>query len=116
MRKKQRYGGLSPHHVRLIRDYLRAVSVERSMDALNVWFWLVQDADSYALHKAKEAGFTLSTVNALKAGIAVLRRKRLGRLKSTLSPSRSFAALGITARTQEILSPDVGHGAAPPAG
>ena len=26
MRKKQRYGGLSPRHVRLIRDYLRVYS------------------------------------------------------------------------------------------
>jgi hypothetical protein len=99
MRKKQRYGGLSPHYVRLIRSYLQAVSADNSIrawDALNVWIWLVEDAESYALHKAKAAGLGQSTVNALKAGIAVLKRKRIGRLKAW-SPSRSFAALGITA-------------------
>jgi hypothetical protein len=41
------------------------------------------DAESFALDRAKAAGLSKSALSALKAGIAVLKRKRLGRLRST---------------------------------
>jgi hypothetical protein len=65
MRKKQRYGGLSPHYVRLIRDYLQAVSAENSMDALNVWIWLVEGAENY--RSAQGQGRRLQTEHGQSA-------------------------------------------------
>ena len=42
MAKKQRYGGLSPRYVRLIKDYLHKVyNSPEALDALNVWIWLL---------------------------------------------------------------------------
>jgi hypothetical protein len=81
MAKKQRYGGLSPRYVRLIKDYLHKVyNSPEALDALNVWIWLLLKSEPTAVEKAKAAGLGKSTVNALKAGLAVLKRKRVGRI------------------------------------
>jgi hypothetical protein len=95
MRKKQHFGGLSPRHVRLIRDYLRhtACDTAEAWDAYNTW--LLLDCEPVAIEKAKAAGLGRRHVNALKAGIEVLRRKRLGLLRDW-NPKQSFAAIGIT--------------------
>jgi hypothetical protein len=96
MRKKQRYGGLSPRHVRLIRDYLHtAHNTAEAWTVHNVWTWLLLDGEPVAIEKAKAAGLGRSHVNALKAGIETLRRKRLGRL-CDWNAKQSFAAIGIT--------------------
>jgi hypothetical protein len=97
MPKKQRYGGLSPRHVRLIRSYLRQLSdIERGTDTYMAWTWLVIDPASLDHVPQAEAGINKSTINALKAGLEVLKRKRIGRIWDW-NPSKSFAALGITA-------------------
>jgi hypothetical protein len=94
MRKKQRYGGLSPRHVCLIRDYLHtAYHTAEAWDARNVWIWLLLNSEPSALARAKAAGLGQRHVNALKAGIGVLKRKRLGRL-CDWNPKQSFAAIG----------------------
>jgi hypothetical protein len=57
MRKKQRYGGLSPRHVRLIRDYLHKVyNSAEAWNALQVWTWLLLSGEHAAIEKAKTAG------------------------------------------------------------
>jgi hypothetical protein len=59
MRKKQPYGGLSPRHVRLIRDYLTKLShgtQQEATAACFVWMWLVLDCEPDAITKAAEAG------------------------------------------------------------
>jgi hypothetical protein len=53
------------------------------------------DCEPVAIEKAKAAGLGRRHVNALKAGIEVLRRKRLGLLRDW-NPKQSFAAIGIT--------------------
>jgi hypothetical protein len=65
----------------------------RSLDAYNTW--LLLDCEPVAIEKAKAAGLGRRHVNALKAGIEVLRRKRLGLLRDW-NPKQSFAAIGIT--------------------
>jgi hypothetical protein len=102
MRKKQRYGGLSPRHVRLIRDYLQtAYNTATAWDARNVWVWLLLNSEPSALERAKAAGLGKRHVNALKAGIEVLKRKRLGRL-CDWNPKQSFAAIGISIAEDEL--------------
>ena len=100
MPKKQRYGGLLPRHVRLIRSYLRQLSdIESGTDtwkAYTAWTWLVIDPASLDHVPQAEAGINKSTINALKAGLEVLKRKRIGRIWDW-NPHKSFAALGITA-------------------
>jgi hypothetical protein len=99
MRKKQRYGGLSPRHVRLIRDYVTKLyegSQQESTAAIFVWTYLLLDCDESAVKSAKVAGLGKSTVNALKAGLAVLKRKRVGRVWD-VNPEQSFKTIGITA-------------------
>jgi hypothetical protein len=99
MRKKQRYGGLSSRHVRLIKDYLDELDNSSDLHAvLNIWIWLLLDSAPAAVEKAKAIGLGRRTVNALKAGIEVLKRKRAGRL-CDWNPNQSFAAIGITLRT-----------------
>jgi len=101
MRKKQRYGGLSPRHVRLIRDYLHtAHNTAEAWTAHNVWTWLLLDCEPVAIEKAKAVGLGRSHVSAVKAGIEVLRRKRLGRL-CDWNAKQSFAAIGITTPASE---------------
>ena len=46
--------------------------------------WLLLDGEGSALQHARAAGLGQSTVDALKAGIAALKRKRLGRLCDTM--------------------------------
>ena len=93
MPKKRRYGGLSPRHVRLIRDHLRDISATR--DQL-CWVWINLVIDAKRLDDALPAKpIKKSTFNALKAGLKVLVRKRIGRIWDW-NPHQSFAALGIT--------------------
>jgi hypothetical protein len=102
MRKKQSYGGLSPRHVRLIRDYLQTdYNTATAWDARNVWVWLLLNCEPSALERAKTAGLGRRHVNALKAGLEVLKRKRLGRL-CDWNPKQSFAAIGITMPEDEL--------------
>jgi hypothetical protein len=57
MRKKQRYGGLSPRHVRLIRDFLHKVYsiAPDAWDAYNVWTWLLLNCEWSVKQSAKAA-------------------------------------------------------------
>jgi hypothetical protein len=57
MRKKQRYGGLSPRHVRLIRDYLNVYNSPEAWTVLSIWMWLILNSEPTAIEKAKAAGF-----------------------------------------------------------
>ena len=110
MRKKQLYGGLSPQHVRFIRDYLHtAYNTVEAWTAHNVWTWLLLDCEPIAIEKAKAAGLGRSHVNALKAGIEVLRRKRLGRL-CDWNAKQSFAAIGITTKLDDKSKRPSPHG------
>jgi hypothetical protein len=96
MLKKQRYGGLTTQHVCLIRDYLHKVyNSPEAWDALNVWIWLLLNSQPTAVGKAKAVGLGKRTVNALKAGLAVLKRRRVGRIWD-MNPLQSFSAIGIT--------------------
>ena len=60
MRTKQRYGGLSPHYVRLIRAYLRKAREPatscHTLNIYNVWMWIVLGGESAALSHAQSAG------------------------------------------------------------
>jgi hypothetical protein len=98
MPKKKPYGGLTRHQVRLIRQYLRTlygdVPQATSTAALFAWTWLVMDCDGLASMNADAAGLVSGTVKALRAGLEVLKRKRVGRIHDS-SPSQSFAAIGI---------------------
>jgi hypothetical protein len=56
---------------------------------------LLLNCEESAAERAKAAGLGKSTVNALKAGLAVLKRKRVGRIWDW-NPKQSFEAIGIT--------------------
>ena len=91
-RKAQRYGGLSPRQVRLIKDYLRthaASAVVTNHDAFSTWVYLVERGEEWARGRAALAGISTSTVDALAAGLAAMKRKRVGRIWR-LNPRQSF--------------------------
>jgi hypothetical protein len=91
MPEKQRCGGLSARHLRLIKDDLHKVyNSPEAWDALNVWIWPLLNSEPTAAEKAKAAGLGKSTVNVLKAGLGVLKRKRVGDLRvGCASPRRA---------------------------
>jgi hypothetical protein len=92
--RKKTYGGLSPRHVSLIRAYLRKerstppgqpVSVHSQAYAAHMlWAHRLLDDETGAddaagaRHLAKKAGLRSGTIAALKAGIAVMRRRGVG--------------------------------------
>jgi hypothetical protein len=100
MRKKQRYGGLSPHYVRLIRKYLKTLYAPNAPQAtmtatLFAWIDIVMGADPMAASRLQTRGLASGTVKALRACLEVMKRKRVGRIWDW-SPQQSFAALEIT--------------------
>jgi hypothetical protein len=110
MPKKQRYGGLSPRYVRLVRDYLREVSKVDSRGAYYnlrlylTWYRLViYSKELDECPQPEPETINKSTFNALKAGLKVLKRKGIGRIWD-LNPHQSFAALGITESTSRPAS------------
>jgi hypothetical protein len=79
-----RHGGLSSRYF-LIRDCLTKFSHGTQQEATAsyfVWTWLVLECEPDAITKAAEAGLAKAkaTVNAVTAGLAVLKRKRVGRV------------------------------------
>jgi hypothetical protein len=104
MAKKQLYGGLPPRHIRLIRNYLRELSDPDAKGArftriYLLWCRLVIYSNELDdLTRPDEGTVDQSTFNALKAGLKVLKRKRIGRIWDW-NPHQSFAALGITEGT-----------------
>jgi hypothetical protein len=54
MRKKQRYGGSSPRHVRLIRDYLNVYNSPEAWTVLSIWMWLILNSEPTAIEKARQ--------------------------------------------------------------
>jgi hypothetical protein len=96
MRKKQRRGGLSPHHVRLIRKYLCTLydpnaSQATTTAALFAWTDLFMGGDLMAASRLQTIGLAGGTVKALRAGLEVMKRKRVGRIWA-LEPRRSRPA------------------------
>jgi hypothetical protein len=59
------------------------------------------NADAMAAHRLQMLGLASGTVKALRAGLEVMKRKRVGRIQDW-NPAQSFAALGImvTVRTE----------------
>jgi hypothetical protein len=108
MRKKRRYGGLSPRQVRLIREYLRDISRSGGKwSPYNIWFLMVIYSKQLDKCPRPEPGtVSNSTFNALKAGLKVLMRKRIGRIWD-MNPEQSFATLGITVDTSRPPSTQV---------
>jgi hypothetical protein len=111
MPRKQRYGGLSPRYVRLIRNYLRELTDlyrrgEHAPETYFLWCGLVtfsKELDNWTrpnqlMRSNQQGAISQSTFNALKAGLKVLIRKRIGRI-CDWNPHQSFAALGITEGT-----------------
>jgi hypothetical protein len=99
MRIKQRHGGLSPHYVRLIRSYLRTlyapnVPQATMTAALFAWIDIVIGDDATAASRLQTLGLASGTAKALRAGLEVMKRRRVGRI-CDWSPQQSFAALEI---------------------
>jgi hypothetical protein len=105
MPKALRYGGLSAHYVRLIRDFLPRLSgPDSDWSAYQVWLALAMNATSHdnapvslKAIDADTARVSMQTVNALQAALAVLKRKRVSRRCLLGSPSAALAVVGITA-------------------
>src|ERR1044071_3524538 len=93
MRKKP-YGGLPPRQAKLIRNYLSAqrASVDR-WPVCRLWLSMLTGMTN-ANELAAYCKIDVKTAKAMLAGMAVLKRKRLGRIWSC-TPYYSFACIGI---------------------
>ena len=94
MRKKKPYSGLSPYQARLIRRYLSDVRASGNGWPL-CYLWLSMltgetNVDALAAFGKTDA----KTAKAMLAGMAVLKRKKIGRIWDC-SPYYSLACIGI---------------------
>jgi hypothetical protein len=62
---------------------------------LFAWIDIVMGADAMAASRLQTLGLASGTVKALRAGLEVMKRRRVGRIWDW-SPQQSFGALGIT--------------------
>lgn len=93
MRKKP-YGGLPPRQVKLIKSFLTECRDNGNhMRSLKMWAWLIT-GEVNTTWLAAYCKTDVKTVRAMQAGIAALKRKRVGRVWD-LNPVRSFEHLGI---------------------
>jgi hypothetical protein len=80
-----------------IGKYLYAPNVPQATAtaALFAWIELFMGADVMAASRLQTIGLASGTVKALRAGLEVMKRRRVGRIWD-LSSQQSFAAIGIT--------------------
>jgi hypothetical protein len=93
------HGGLSPPHVRLMRKYLKTVYDPNVPQAtmtsvLFAWTDVIMGADGMAASRLQTVGLAGGTATALRAGLEVMKRERVGCIWDW-SPAQAFATLGI---------------------